>query len=177
MVPIQLIQAYDQIIQFLERGGGVLEVILVVIFAMWILIIERTLFFSLAYRRIARGVLDQWEARPERQSWRAHQVRQELISQARMELQKSLGLIKSLVAVCPLLGLLGTVTGMIEVFDVMAVMGTGSARAMASGISKATIPTMAGMVGALTGVFAVTVLQRNASLKATRLEDQLTFDH
>jgi len=70
-----------------------------------------------------------------------------------MQLQQSLGLIKSLVAVCPLLGLLGTVTGMIEVFDVMAVMGTGSARAMASGISKATIPTMAGMVGALTGVF------------------------
>jgi len=94
-----------------------------------------------------------------------------------MQLQQSLGLIKSLVAVCPLLGLLGTVTGMIEVFDVMAVMGTGSARAMASGISKATIPTMAGMVGALTGVFAITVLQRNARLKAVRLEDQLTFDH
>jgi biopolymer transport protein ExbB len=36
---------------------------------------------------------------------------------------------------------------------------------------------MAGMVGALTGVFAITVLQRNARLKAVRLEDKLTFDH
>ena len=177
MVPIQLIQAYEQVLQFLERGGDVLGLILIVIFLMWILIIERALFFSLAYRRLADSVLSQWEARAERQSWRARQIREDLVAGARMELQRSLGLIKSLVAICPLLGLLGTVTGMIEVFDVMAVMGTGSARAMASGISKATIPTMAGMVGALIGVFAITVLQRNARLKATRLEDQLTFDH
>ena len=177
MVPIQLFQAYEQVLQFLERGGDVLGLILIVIFAMWILIIERALFFSLSYRRFADAVLAQWESRAERQSWRARQIREDLVSGARMELQRSLGLIKSLVAICPLLGLLGTVTGMIEVFDVMAVMGTGSARAMASGISKATIPTMAGMVGALTGVFAITVLQRNARLKAVRLEDKMTFDH
>ncbi|MFE8071326.1 MotA/TolQ/ExbB proton channel family protein [Marinobacteraceae bacterium S3BR75-40.1] len=176
-MPIQLLQAYEQILQFLERGGDVLFVILLVIFFMWLLIIERTLYFTLGHRQTARQVLSEWEARNERQSWFAHQVRQDLVAGAAMELRKSLGLIKSLVAVCPLLGLLGTVTGMIEVFDVMAVMGTGSARAMASGISKATIPTMAGMVGALTGVFAITVLQRSARLKAVRLEDQLTFDH
>jgi len=177
MVPIQLIQAYEQVVQFLERGGDVLTAILLVIFFMWILIIERTLYFNLGHRKMAQAVLGQWESRPERQSWAAHQVRQDLVAQAAMELKRSLGLIKSLVAVCPLLGLLGTVTGMIEVFDVMAVMGTGSAGAMASGISKATIPTMAGMVGALTGVFAITVLQRSARLKTTHLEDKLTFDH
>lgn len=177
MVPVQLFEAWEQILQFLERGGDVLFAILLVILFMWVLIIERTLYFSLGHRRTARDVLQEWESRAERQSWFAHQVRQDLVADASMELRRSLGLIKSLVAVCPLLGLLGTVTGMIEVFDVMAVMGTGSARAMASGISKATIPTMAGMVGALTGVFAITVLQRNARLKAVRLEDQLTFDH
>lgn len=177
MIPIQLLQAYEQVARFLERGGDVLGLIMVVVFVMWILILERTLFFTLAYRRLAEAVRNQWEERPERQSWRAHHIRQDLVTQSRMGLNQSLGLIKSLVAICPLLGLMGTVTGMIEVFDVMAVMGTGSARAMASGISKATIPTMAGMVGALTGVFAITVLQRNARLKAIRLEDQLTFDH
>ncbi len=54
-----------------------------------------------------------------------------------------------LVAICPMLGLLGTVTGMISVFDVMATQGSSQPRLMASGISLATLPTMAGMVAAL----------------------------
>ena len=58
----------------------------------------------------------------------------------------------------PLFGLLGTVTGMIEVFQVMAFNGGGDARAMAGGVSKATLPTMAGMVVALSGVFATIYL-------------------
>ena len=94
-----------------------------------------------------------------------------------MRLFSQLDLIKALVAICPLCGLLGTVTGMMEVFDVMSIVGTGSARNMASGISKATIPTMAGMVGALTGVFFITILDREAKLKANRLGESLTFDH
>ncbi len=52
-----------------------------------------------------------------------------------------------------MLGLLGTVVGMIHVFDVMAVTGNGNARSMASGISQATISTMAGMVIAISGLY------------------------
>ena len=80
-------------------------------------------------------------------------------------------------AVCPLMGLLGTVTGMIEVFDVMAILGSGNVRAMAAGVSKATIPTMAGMVGALSGVFASSYLENRANKEAELLEDHLTMDH
>jgi len=76
-----------------------------------------------------------------------------------------------------LLGLMGTVTGMITVFDVMAVSGTGNARSMAAGVSKATIPTMAGMVGALSGVFLVTWLTRSVKRRMEFLEDGLTMDH
>ena len=94
-----------------------------------------------------------------------------------MQLHSNLDLIKALVAICPLCGLLGTVTGMMEVFDVMALVGTGSARNMAAGISKATIPTMAGMVGALTGVFFITILDRQAKARSARLSESLTFDH
>jgi biopolymer transport protein ExbB len=71
----------------------------------------------------------------------------------------------------------GTVTGMIEVFDIMAFLGSGSPKAMASGISKATIPTMAGMVGAITGVFALSLLQRYIQRQKVQLEDKMTFDH
>jgi len=72
--------------------------------------------------------------------------------------------------------LMGTVTGMIEVFDVMAISGSGNARSMASGVSKATIPTMAGMVGALSGVFLVTVLNQKVNREVEDLEDNLTTD-
>jgi len=65
-----------------------------------------------------------------------------------------MSLIQTCVALAPLFGLLGTVTGMIEVFQVMAFTGGGDARSMAGGVSKATLPTMAGMTTALSGVFA-----------------------
>ena len=173
----ELVTAWEKILGFLELGGDVLTLILVLIFAMWLLIFERIIYFRINFPRAARTILARWEARRERKSWEAHEIRQSMLAEASMGLYQSLDMIKSLVAVCPLFGLLGTVTGMIEVFDVMAIMGTGSARAMASGISKATIPTMAGMVGALTGIFAVILLERNAKTKKIHLEDQLTFDH
>ena len=58
-----------------------------------------------------------------------------------------------LIALCPMLGLLGTVYGMIEVFEVLSFLGTGNPRAMSSGVAKATIPTMASMVITLFGLY------------------------
>jgi biopolymer transport protein ExbB len=100
-----------------------------------------------------------------------------MISEFSMSANQYLSIIKTLVALCPLLGLMGTVTGMIEVFDVMAISGSGNARSMASGVSKATIPTMAGMVGALSGVFLVTLLNQKVTSEVDDLEDNLTADH
>ena len=84
-----------------------------------------------------------------------------------------LALLKALVVLCPLLGLLGTVTGMIQVFDVVAMTGTGNARALASGISRATVPTMAGMVVAIPGLYFSFQLQQLARRKADQLADLL----
>ena len=86
-------------------------------------------------------------------------------------------MIKTLVALAPLFGLMGTVTGMIEVFNIMAVTGGGDAKSMAGGVSKATIPTMAGMVAALSGVFANTYITQIAERESVLLEDHLTTDH
>lgn len=93
-----------------------------------------------------------------------------------MALGGNLPTLQALVALCPLLGLMGTVTGMIEVFDVMAVAGSGNVRSMAAGVSKATIPTMAGMVGALSGVFATTWLKRVTKRERVTLAQQLALD-
>jgi biopolymer transport protein ExbB len=72
---------------------------------------------------------------------------------------------------------MGTVTGMISVFDVMASAGMGNPRLMADGVAKATVPTMAGMVGALSGVFAVYWLDWQARIRVTLLADHLVTEH
>jgi len=172
-----LTNSFEAIRDFMELGGDVLTIIAFVIFAMWVLIVERLVYFRTAFKADTKAAFDRWEARSERQSWHAHQIREGMISRVKMAANAGLPMIQTLVALCPLLGLLGTVTGMIEVFGVMAISGTGNPRSMAAGVSKATIPTMAGMVGALSGVFLVTFLTRTVKRQVETLEDGLTMDH
>jgi biopolymer transport protein ExbB len=100
-----------------------------------------------------------------------------MISEVRLSSGRDLSLIQASVALCPLLGLLGTVTGMVGVFEIMAVLGTGNARAMADGVSKATVPTMAGMVAALSGMFVSFWLQKKAQAEVQVLAEHMTMDH
>jgi biopolymer transport protein ExbB len=171
------INAFEAIRDFMELGGDVLTIIAFVIFAMWVLIVERLVFFRTGLQDAVKATYDHWEARSERKSWHAHQIREAMVSRVKMAANHGIPMIQTLVALCPLLGLLGTVTGMIEVFGVMAISGTGNPRSMAAGVSKATVPTMAGMVGALSGVFLITLLTRTAKRKVEMLEDELTMDH
>ena len=159
---------------FLERGGEVLYLILMVTFLMWMLIVERIWYYRLLRTADIERAFEAWNQRSDQTSWYAHQVRRMLISDVEIKLNSNLLMIKTLVALCPLLGLLGTVTGMIEVFDVMAISGGGNARAMASGVSKATIPTMSGMVAALSGLVISVQMERFASEEAERVADHMT---
>jgi biopolymer transport protein ExbB len=172
-----LFDSIEAIRDFMELGGPVLRWIAITIFVMWVLILERLLFFRSSMKTMSEKIHDEWEARPERRSWNAHMIREQLVSQFSLATNQSIPMIQTLVALCPLLGLLGTVTGMIKVFEVMAVSGSGNVRAMAAGVSQATVPTMAGMVGALSGVLLVTLLSRRAAREVEFLEDSLTMDH
>jgi biopolymer transport protein ExbB len=170
-----LFDAYVAIRDFMELGGPVLFAIAGTILIMWILIVERILYFRSDHLARVKEAVRRWESRPDHDSWNARQIRRALISRVRLAANGSIPVIKTLVALCPLLGLMGTVTGMIEVFDVLALSGTGNARSMAAGVSRATIPTMAGMVGALSGVFAGTLLARLADREVEKLDETLTF--
>ncbi|NIL93686.1 MAG: MotA/TolQ/ExbB proton channel family protein [Woeseiaceae bacterium] len=174
---IWLSDAFEAIRDFMNLGGPVLRLIALTIFIMWVLIVERIMFFRTGMKEMATDIRDSWESRPERRSWNAEQIREMMISEFSMAANKGISMIKTLVALCPLFGLLGTVTGMIKVFEVMAVSGSGNVRAMAAGVSQATVPTMAGMVGALSGVLLVTILSRRATQEVAFLEDSLTMDH
>ncbi len=168
-----LIDGFVAIRDFLELGGNVLFAIMIVTFVMWALILERFMYLRTGYRSAVNQVLEEWRGRTDHTSWYAQQIRRELVSRMAMALDRGIPLIKTLVALCPLLGLLGTVTGMIEVFQVMSVSGSGNPRAMASGVSKATIPTMAGMVAAISGLIFSVQLERRAKSEAEWVADEL----
>jgi biopolymer transport protein ExbB len=169
------IEAIAAVRDFVELGGDVLLAIAVLTGLMWTLIAERVVYFRTAHRREMKRVLALWAARLDRSSWEAHQIRQMLVSEVRLKLERGLGFIKTAVALCPMFGLLGTVTGMIEVFDVMAIAGSGNARGMAAGVSKATLPTMAGMVAALSGMLFSIQLERFARHESERVADSLVL--
>ncbi len=166
-------EAIASIRDFMTLGGDVLWAIMFVLFLMWTFILERVWFLYKVFPDKRKGFVNTWETRSDTSSWYARQVRDGLISEASIALNQNIGFIKALIAICPLLGLLGTVTGMITVFDVMTYSGGGNARAMAGGVSMATVPTMAGMVAALSGVYFGTWLEHKASTEAERLEDLL----
>lgn len=74
------------------------------------------------------------------------------------KLERFLPSIRMLSAIAPMLGLLGTVTGIIATFDVIAVVGSGQPRLMAGGISQALITTATGLAIAIPGLLAHSVL-------------------
>lgn len=169
-----MLEPYYAVESFIERGGDVLYVLAVVAFVMWTLIVERVWYLFTEHRTKVEAVKAEWDARADTRSWHAHQIRRGLISEVSVGLNTSLPLLQACVGLCTLIGLLGTVSGMVTVFDTMASSGNSSARMMASGVSKSTIPTMAGMVAALSGLYLVSWLQMKAKTETAELADELT---
>jgi len=162
---------------FVASGGPILIAIAVLTFVMWTLIFERIWFYKMSLNSIIKTTVKAWEDRNERKSWNAHQIREAMISRVSEKINSNIDLIGTMVALCPLFGLLGTVWGMIEVFNVLATTGGADAKSMAGGVKQATIPTMAGMVAAISGVFGSTIINQIASREQQLLEDHLTMDH
>ncbi len=167
----------EHIQDFMELGGPVLYLIALLLLVMWYMILERILYFRGPHKDAVDNAVKEWESRAERSSWAAHQVREQLVSAVAASAKRNLTMIQACVALAPLFGLLGTVTGMIEVFQVMAISGSSNVRAMAGGVSRATVPTMAGMVAALSGLFLSFWLQRRAEQEREQLSEKLTLDH
>jgi biopolymer transport protein ExbB len=87
-------------------------------------------------------------------------------------LERFLAVLKVLAAVAPLLGLLGTVTGMINTFQVITVFGTGNPRLMAGGISEALVTTQLGLAVAIPILVAASLLGRRAQRIASDMEEK-----
>ena len=127
-----LSEALLSIRDFMEQGGTVLWLIAILVFFMWGMIFERIWYLSHGHNSYIDKLANQWNSRKDKTSWYALQVREKLISQAKFEINKNLSMIQTCIMLAPLFGLLGTVTGMIEVFQVMAFSGGGDASGRSS---------------------------------------------
>ncbi len=173
---VYLIGLWESVRDFIATGGDVLYFVAAALFLMWVLMIERYWFVTAVFPKMRSQIIHNWKARSDTKSWYAHRIREAWISEASDELNARMLIIRTLVAMCPLIGLLGTVTGMINVFETMATQGTSNARLMAGGISMATIPTMAGMVAALSGLFISTRIEAKVKIAREKLVDSLPFE-
>jgi biopolymer transport protein ExbB len=171
---------------YLRTGGTVMLPLVVVSLAMWLLILDRAIFFRRLYRKNMsfqtawEHVLADRTPDPKQHSGavsllvarfiaaRSHNsdLDRFIVDETVMRINRSLGdylsVIGVLAAIAPLLGLLGTVTGMIATFDVLAVFGTGNAKAMAGGISEALVTTQTGLLVAIPGLYMKGFLDRRA---------------
>nr|WP_283101571.1 MotA/TolQ/ExbB proton channel family protein [Halomonas populi] len=159
--------------RLIEAGGAVLVVIALVAMLLFSLALERVWFFRITYRRTRNALIGRWARRSDHLSWSALTLRDVWSRELIGRLRRPLPWLKLLVALCPLLGLLGTVTGMIAVFDSLALTETSQARAMADGVARATLPTLAGMAVAVVGLLFTSRLEHIIRREDQRLHDRL----
>jgi biopolymer transport protein ExbB len=142
---------------------------------MWILIFERYWYFLLILPKESKALHAQWAARKDHSSWCARQIRQMLISKLNLSMTRGFPIMQVLVPLSPLLGLVGTVSGMLEVFDSMAMRGSADARSMASGVSEAMVCTMTGLAVSITGLYPVHYFRTRARIETELLADRFTY--
>ncbi len=154
----------------LSLGGGILALILFMAFVMWTLLCERLYYLYVVYPRQARRAIQLWYERTDKSSWYALQFKDHLRHRIAAGLKQNYSLIGIIIKICPLLGLLGTVIGMLEIFDALAATGSNNPRTMAAGVSKATVSTLAGMVVAIFGMLVGKFAERRAIAEREALQ-------
>ena len=167
-----LLSPYAAVLDLIEGGGPFVAWIFLCGLTLWTMVLERIWFFWRVLPEQAEEALAEWRARSDHGSWCARNIRQAMISRLNAAMTSGLPLLKTLVPLAPLLGLIGTVSGMLEVFDAMALRGSADARAMASGVSHAMICTMTGLAVSITGLYPVFYFQSRARRETELLADR-----
>jgi biopolymer transport protein ExbB len=172
-----LLAPLDALSNMRELGGHIVDYIFLACLLLWGIVIERYWFYHSVLPQQAAAMLKEWKARTEHHSWNAHQIRRLMISRLNAGMTTNLQVMKVLVPLCPLLGLLGTVSGMLEVFDSMAARGSADARSMANGVSEAMICTLTGLAVSITGLYPVYYFKHKAKVETERLSDRFTYTY
>ena len=171
----RLLQPWHAVADLINGGGPFVVFIFLNGVVMWTLIVERYYFFQRILPKQTDAAFAIWNARPDHISWCARSIRAAMISRLNGAMTANFPMLKVLVPLAPLLGLIGTVSGMLEVFDSMALRGSADARTMASGISHAMICTMSGLAVSILGLAPVSYFTRRASRETELLNERFSF--
>lgn len=151
---------FSSITSLVDMGGIPIAAILLLSLVNFVLFFERVYFFLFSFRQILPKLGTQADSLSRLGQSEKQWMQDSLISEAYALLRQHFWLLKAAIIACPLIGLMGTVSGMILVFDQISLSGTGNPRLMASGIFHATLPTMAGMAVSIIGLVMQYILQR-----------------
>lgn len=160
------------VLELVDDGGPFVGLIFAAGVLMWAIIAERFWYFRRILPQQVAELQKTWEARAERTSWTARQIRQAMISKLNVGMSAGIPVMQVLVPMSPLLGLIGTVVGMLEVFDSMALRGNADARSMASGVSQAMICTMTGLAVSITGLYPVHYFKTRTARETELIADR-----
>lgn len=166
---------YSAVLELIHKGGPYVFGIFAAGVLMWAIILERYLFFFGVLPKLNQKIIAQWTERKDHTSWCARQIRQMLISKANSAMTGNFQMMQVLVPLSPLLGLVGTVSGMLEVFDSMSIRGSADARTMATGVSHAMVCTMTGLAVSISGLYPVHYFRARARRETELLSDKLSY--
>lgn len=184
---IGFVQHYSgQFEHYFHAGGMVMVPLLAVSMVMWMLIVNRAFFFrrlnrknmprekagefvntvtrppAKKYRGITALFVNEYLTRRSGKTEQDRFILDETVLAVTTILDRYLAAIGVLARIAPLLGLLGTLMGMVATFDIISYFGTGNPKAMAGGISEALISTQTGLLVAIPGLYMGNFLNRRA---------------
>lgn len=186
-VILSLLMQTPDTIERIQQGGVIGYIILVLGVVGLTLVIERLISLGSISKKMHRQLADLDNSSDDNPLGRvvmateqAHAqdldtlelILDEAIIREMPKLEQGLSMIKLLAAVAPLLGLLGTVTGMIETFQSISLFGTGDPKLMAGGISQALVTTMLGLVIAIPLLFLHSLVSSRSKVLIQILDEQ-----
>lgn len=176
-MPDLLVAPFHAMSEMMEHGGPFVFWIFVNGVVLWTLVVERMWFFRRVLPEETRELLMRWNARSDKRSWRSRQIRRAMLSRLNGGMSGTLPLLRAMVPLAPLLGLIGTVSGMLEVFDSMALRGSADARTMATGVSEAMICTLTGLAVSITGLYPSFYFTSRVEREVELLSDQFGYEN
>lgn len=159
--------------ELLRAGGAVMPWILALSVVMWAMILDRYVYFRWRHPRRVERTAAEWQRHATSGARIARRLRARYVADLRFAARRRLPLIRTLIQTLPLLGLLGTVSGLIHTFEMLSLFGGANRRGIAAGISEALVATLAGLLTGVSGLWPSADLEHRARAacdEAARLE-------
>ena len=166
-----MIELYlDDLLAFFEKGGFVLYLVFAIALFLWAFLIERYVYINITFKKEKQALLDDVKNIDPKNKFK-DEIKRYLLENCSIKLSSGISFINTLIIVCPLVGLLGTVMGMIETFDALQSSSMfAQGNSISGGISKALFTTELGLVVAVPGLILGRILDKKEDRFALELE-------